>query len=228
MPWLDHVEGVLEAWYPGSSGGEAIARILTGGANPSSRLPLTFPQSEAQLPRPELPGYAAMLEARRTSGNPHAPPPPFVIDYFEGANVGYRWFETRGLTPLFPFGYGLSYTSFSYSNLKVAGGGTLTVSFDVTNTGTRAGSDTPQVYASQGLIGADSVRHLVGWSKITLEPGQTHRVSVVADPRLIAHFDSARRQWHVPAGTYHAFVGRFAGDAQLSGDAALSDRQMAP
>ena len=88
MPWLDHVEGVVEAWYSGSRGGEAIARVLFGEVDPSGRLPITFPQSEAQLPHPELPGYAAMLEARKATGNPHAPPPPFVIDYFEGCNVG--------------------------------------------------------------------------------------------------------------------------------------------
>ena len=93
-----------------------------------------------------------MLETRKATGNPHAPPPPFTISYIEGANVGYRWYESRKLAPLFPFGFGLSYTTFAYSGLKVEGGKTLTVSFDVKNTGTRAGYDVPEIYAAQELL----------------------------------------------------------------------------
>ncbi len=173
MPWIDRVEGVVEAWYSGSRGGEAIARVLFGEVDPSGRLAITFPMSEAQLPHPELPGYAAMLEARKATGNPHAPPPPFTIDYFEGCNVGYRWYETRKLTPLFPFGFGLSYTAFSYKNLKVEGGKTLTVSFDVTNTGAREGYATPEVYSAMMLPNQIGIRHLIGWSKLLLKPGET-------------------------------------------------------
>jgi beta-glucosidase len=228
MPWLDHVEGVVEAWYSGSRGGEAIARVLFGEIDPSSRLPITFPQSEAQLPHPELPGYALMLEARKTTGNPHAPPPPFEINYFEGANVGYRWYESRKLTPLFPFGFGLSYTTFAYSNLKVEGGKTLAVSFDVKNTGTRAGYDTPEIYAAQELGGSETVRHLIGWNKSLLNPGETKRVSIAADPRLLANFDATAHVWKIPAGEYKAAVGRFAGDTVLSGNAKLLASQLRP
>ncbi|HTW33595.1 MAG TPA: glycoside hydrolase family 3 C-terminal domain-containing protein [Rhizomicrobium sp.] len=222
MPWIDQVEGVVEAWYSGSRGGEAIARVLFGEIDPSGRLAITFPMSEAQLPHPQLPGYAAMLEARRLSGNPHAPPPPFTIDYFEGANVGYRWYESRKLTPLFPFGFGLSYTTFAYSGLKVEGGRTLSVSFDVKNTGMRPGFDTPEIYAMRELGGSQTVRHLIGWNKVLLNPGETRRVSVTADPRLLATFDMAAHVWKVAAGPYRAQVGRFAGDTVLSGDARLS------
>jgi len=228
MPWLGNVEGVLEAWYSGSQGGEAIARVLFGEVDPSSRLPITFPMSEAQLPRPEIPGYASMLEARKASGNPHAPPPPFTISYFEGANVGYRWFESRKIAPLFPFGFGLSYSTFSYANLKVTGGRTLSVSFDVTNTGTRAGSDTPQIYAARELDGMSSVRHLIGWNKVLLNPGETKHVSIAADPRLLATFDETLHVWKVAAGTYRAELGKFAGDAVASGEAKLSASQMRP
>ena len=228
MPWLDHVEGVVEAWYSGTRGGEAMARVLFGEVDPSGRLPITFPQSEAQLPHPELPGYAAMLEARKATGNPHAPPPPFVIDYFEGCNVGYRWYETRKLTPLFPFGFGLSYASFAYSGLKVEGGKTLTVSFDVKNTGTRPGADTPEVYAARGLGAMHTIRHLIGWDKILLNPGETRRVSITADPRLLANFDPSHRAWQIAGGTYLAEVGRFAGDAALHGEAKLSAWQLRP
>jgi beta-glucosidase len=228
MPWLNEVEGVAEAWYPGSRGGEAIARVLFGEVDPSSRLPITFPVSEAQLPRPALPGYASMLEARRATGNPHAPPPDFAIDYFEGANVGYRWFESRKLVPLFPFGFGLSYTTFAYSNLRVEGGKTLTVSFDVTNTGTRAGWDTPQVYAAQMLDGMTTIHHLIGWHKLSLAPGETQRVTVAADPRLIGTFDTTRGAWRVGGGTYEAVVGRYAGDRVLRGAAKVSAWQLRP
>ena len=228
MPWLDHVEGVVEAWYSGSRGGEAIARVLFGEVDATGRLPITFPQSEAQLPHPELPGYAAMLEARKATGNPHAPPPPFTINYFEGCNVGYRWYETRKLTPLFPFGFGLSYATFAYSNLKVEGGKTLTVSFDVKNTGARAGADTPEIYAAQELGGSQTVRHLIGWNKLLLNPGETRRVSVMADPRLLATFDATAHVWKIAAGVYRAQVGRFAGDVALSGDARLAASQLHP
>jgi beta-glucosidase len=228
MPWLNNVEGVVEAWYSGSRGGEAIARVLFGEIDAAGRLPVTFPTSEAQLPHPELPGYALMLETRKTTHNPHAPPPPFTINYFEGCNVGYRWFETRKLQPLFPFGFGLSYSTYAYSNLKVEGGRTLTVSFDVKNTGTRAGIDTPQIYAAQELAGTETVRHLVGWNKVLLNPGETKRVSIVADSRLLGHFEIAPRGWKIAAGTYRAEVGRFAGDIALSGDAKLIASQLHP
>jgi len=191
-------------------------------------LPITFPQSEAQLPHPELPGYALMLETRKATGNPHAPPPPFTINYIEGANVGYRWYESRKLAPLFPFGFGLSYATFAYSGLKIEGGKTLTVSFDVKNTGTRAGTDTPEIYAAQELGGTQTVRHLIGWEKLLLNPGETKRVSVIADPRLLASFDMTAHGWKIAAGAYKADVGRFAGDVALSGDAKLSASQLHP
>ncbi|HWU25992.1 MAG TPA: beta-glucosidase [Rhizomicrobium sp.] len=219
MPWLDHVEGVVEAWYPGSRGGEAIARILCGAVDPSGRLPVTFPMNEAQLPRPELPGYAAMLETRGTTRNPHAPPPPFTVHYFEGAEVGYRWNEVHKLTPLFPFGFGLSYATFRYSNLNVQGGKSLAVTYDVTNTGTRAGFDTSEVYSAKEYPGRTGIRRLVGWSKLYLNPGETGHVSVTADGRLLAHFNTDRHIWDVEGGAYQLTVGRFAGDEALLGEA---------
>ncbi len=228
MPWLGKVEGVLEAWYSGSRGSEAIARVLFGEVDPSGRLAITFPASEAQLPRPALPGYQSMLEARKAKGAEHAGPPPFAINYFEGANVGYRWYQTRRLTPLFPFGFGLSYTSFAYSNLKVEGGKSLAVSFDVTNTGTRPGITTPQVYAAAEMGDTETVRHLVGWSKIALAPGETRRVNVTADPRLLAVYDAKARGWRISARTYRAYVCRFAGDVKLYGDAPVAAQRFGP
>ena len=227
MPWLDRVEGVVEAWYSGSRGGEAVARVLFGEVDPSGRLPVTFPMSEAQLPRPELPGYQSMLEARARTGNRHAPPLPFTVDYFEGANVGYRWDETRNLSPLFPFGFGLSYAAFSYSNLKVNGGKTLSVEFDVTNTGARAGFDTAEVYSAEELPDKECIRRLIGWSKLLLKPGETRHARVVADERLLAHFDSAHHDWQIRGGPYRVTVGRFAGDAALTGEAVVAPEYFA-
>ena len=228
MPWIEKVQGVVEAWYPGSRGSEAIARVLFGEADPSGRLAISFPEEEAQLPRPELPGYASMLAAREATHNPHAAPPPFTVDYFEGCNVGYRWYETRGLTPLFPFGFGLSYTTFSYSNLKVEGGKTLTVSFDVTNTGTREGFATSEVYSAVVIANGTGIRHLIGWSKLPLKPGETGHSTIVADARLLAHFDSTHHNWRIQGGPYRVTLGQFAGDAELTGEATISPQQFAP
>jgi beta-glucosidase len=137
MPWAGRVAGILEVWYPGAAGGEAVADLLFGRANPSGRLPVTFPNDERQLPRPILPG-AGLKDGER-----------FAIDYSEGAAVGYKWFDSKGLEPLFPFGHGLSYTRFDYSALRAsAPGGRLTVSFRVRNSGGARGMDVPQVYVA--------------------------------------------------------------------------------
>ena len=130
MPWLGKVSAVIEGWYPGILGGEAIANILFGDVNPSAKLPVTFPKSETDLPEPKLPG---------------PPPNPFDIHYAEALEVGYKWFDAEGKEPLFPFGFGLSFTTFSYSDLKTEAGETMQVSFKVTNTGKRAGAEIAQI-----------------------------------------------------------------------------------
>ena len=151
------------------------------------------------------------------------------MNFPEGANVGYRWFESRKLAPLFPFGFGLSYTNFTYANPKVEGGKTLTVSFDVTNVGTLAGSDTPQVYAAPVLDGGTtSIHHLVGWQKLMLAPGEARHVVIRAEPRLLATFDTTKRAWRIAKGSYEAVVGRFAGNRALRGEAKISAWQFRP
>jgi beta-glucosidase len=213
MPWIEAPAAVLEAWYPGGRGGEAIARVLFGEVNPSGRLPVSFPASEAQLPRPRLDGNPAARESTDPKDQP-----PFDIDYKEGAEVGYRWFEKTGAPPLFPFGYGLSYTRFAYSALTVTGGGALSARFTVTNTGSRAGIDTPQVYAA----GEGRTRRLVGWRRVALAPGESRTITVTADPRLLATFDDASHRWRLAPGSYRISVGEAAGAAALSGAAILS------
>jgi beta-glucosidase len=211
-PWLDRTAALMEAWYPGAKGGEAIADVLFGKTNPSGRLPITFPVSEAQLPRPTIPGVG--LPAKQS----------FPVDYVEGSNLGYRWYEAKGIKPLFPFGFGLSYTAFRYSGLRAMGGKALTVSFTVKNVGFKPGMDTPQVYAAP----PGGVRRLIGWKKLALKPGETRRVSVTADPRTLAAYDEDAHGWHVAAGDYAVAVGASSADLSLTAKAKLKDARLRP
>jgi beta-glucosidase len=193
MPWLDATRAVVAAWYPGERGGEAIANVLFGAAEPAGRLPVTFPASESQLPRPKIPGWGLP----RTES--------FAVDYREGADIGYRWFARRKLEPLFPFGYGLSYTTFDYSGLKITGAHDLVATFEVRNTGKRAGYAVPQVY----LTGAAErpERRLVAWAKVLLQPGEKKRLTAPIDARLLAEFDATASKWRVAAGSYEFSLG---------------------
>jgi beta-glucosidase len=198
MPWLDKVGGVVEAWYPGSQGGEAIARVLTGEVDASGRLPVTFPAALAQLPRPML------------DGDPKKPDDAFEVDYtIEGAAVGYKWFDKQGHKPLFPFGHGLSYTSFAYDKLKAeTRNGVVTVSFEVRNTGARLGKAVPQVYVSPKTAkGWEAPQRLAGFSKVELAPGASKSVSLTLDPRLLAVWDAKAHGWSVAAGDYVVTLG---------------------
>jgi beta-glucosidase len=217
MPWLDHVGAVLEAWYPGAAGGEAIARLLYGEVAPSGRLPVSWPRDASQLPRPEIPG--AGLAA---IGLPPHGKPAQDIDYdIEGADVGYRWYQRRHLEPLFPFGYGLTYTHFEYGAFEPhVEHGRVTASFTVTNTGAREGVDVPQLYVT--LPGANEVRRLAGWCRISLKPGQSAHLTVTADPRLLVHFDSHGQRWQRPAGAYLLQLGHSAVSFQGQGKVTLN------
>lgn len=188
MPWRDKVKTIVQAWYPGQAGGQAIAEVLTGKVNPSGRLPITFPKSLAQTPRPELPGL----------GIPWGT--PTTIRYDEGAEVGYRWFAKKDEKPLFAFGHGLSYTSFAYSDLNVSGGETITASFTITNTGKYAGADVPQLYLTDAP--AEKRMRLLGFERVQLSPGESKRVTITADPRLLACFDVGKQQWRINEGNY--------------------------
>jgi beta-glucosidase len=196
MPWVDAVAAVLEAWYPGSSGGEAIARVLTGEVNPSGRLPLTFPRSVEQLPRPQLDGFPEQRNAR------------IGVDYtLEGAAVGYKWFDRRGFEPLFPFGYGLSYSRFDLSNLGVSVDDKgLSVRFAVRNAGDRAGKYAAQVYVSPlgdaVATGWEAPKRLGGFKKVSLQPGQSVAVSLSIEPRTLAVYDDAQQSWIIEEGDY--------------------------
>ena len=137
---------------------------------------------------------------------------PFDIDYVEGANVGYKWFKAKNLTPLFPFGFGLSYTDFEFRGLSATGGTTLSASFDMRNTGKRPGKATAQLYATP----PGGVARLIGWSKLDLKPGETRRVTLAADPRLLARFDSDAHLWRVAEGDYAVTLGESSADVSAS------------
>lgn len=210
MPWRDKVRAIVEAWYPGQAGGQAIAEVLTGAVNPSGRLPITFPVDLAQTPRPQLPGIDTPWGT------------PTTIRYDEGAEVGYRWYAQQGEKPMYPFGHGLSYTSFAYSGLHVTGGETITAGFTVTNTGDRAGADVPQLYLTAA---PDQERmRLLGSERVELAPGQSRALTLTADPRLLARFDGGAKQWHITEGAYEVALGKSAGDLVLTGSAELTEK----
>jgi beta-glucosidase len=211
MPWRDDVRAIVQAWYPGQAGGQAIAEVLTGAVNPSGRLPVSFPADLAQTPRPELPGL----------GEPWGT--PTTMRYDEGAEVGYRWFAQRGRRPLYAFGHGLSYTSFRYANLETSGDETVSATFTVTNAGERAGADVPQLYLTAGPDG-DRLR-LLGFERVELAPGESRTVTVVADPRLLARFDADAGGWRIAGGTHRVALGRAADDFVLTAEVELSERR---
>ncbi|WP_017460292.1 beta-glucosidase family protein [Dyella ginsengisoli] len=216
LPWLDQVGAVLEAWYPGAAGGDAIARLLYGDVAPAGRLPVSWPRDETQLPRPQIPG--AGLAAIGLP--PHGQPDQRVNYDIEGADVGYRWYQRKGIAPLFPFGYGLGYTHFAYSDFTVhTAHGRVEASFTVSNRGARRGVDVPQLYAT--LPGSGEVRRLAGWCRVDLAPGQSAHLHVVADPRLLTRFDEAHQRWLRPAGRYVLQLGHSATDFQGEGAVTL-------
>lgn len=205
MPWVDQAAGIVQAWYPGTAGGEAIARVLFGEVNPSGHLPATFPVSESQLPRPKL------------DGDPKNEAVRFTVNYHEGAAVGYKWFDLKGLKPLFPFGHGLSYTQFAYSGLAASQkDGKLSVSFKVTNTGAVKGKDVPQLYVAPLNTKWEAPKRLAGWDKLELAPGESKQVSVTVDPRLLGVYDSRSKTWRIAKGGYKVLLAQDAADAKAA------------
>jgi beta-glucosidase len=222
MPWRDRAGAILEAWYPGALGGEAIAKVLFGEVNPQGRLPATFPASVDQLARPVLPGADQHIVETLTPSTAK----PFDVVYAEGSDVGYRAFARSGQTPLYPFGYGLSYTVFRYSGLKLTGGKTLSARFTVTNVSNRAGTDTPQLYLTAGP--KRTQQRLIGWSKVTLKPGEARQVTVTAPRRMLANWSTAAHGWRLDAGAYQVFVGPNAATSSLKGSAMLPAANLKP
>jgi beta-glucosidase len=206
--WLAKVPSVLYAWYPGLEGGNALARALFGDVNPSGKLPCTFPQRLADSPAHALHAYPG------TNG---------TEVYQEGLLVGYRWFDTKNIKPLFPFGYGLSYTTFKYSNLNLvpgpeALGAPVTVEFELANTGKRAGAEVAQVYVQEASPSVPRpLKELKGFKKVLLQPGEKQKVSLILDRNAFAHYDPDQKAWVADKGDYKILVGSSSRDLLLDG-----------
>jgi beta-glucosidase len=215
MPWLDKVSAVVEAWYAGSKGAEAVANVLFGDVNPSAKLPMTFPRSEADLPHPQLvkppPGPPEII-AGTVDTRAHT---IFSVNYDEGLKVGYKWYDAENKPVLFTFGYGLSYTTYGYSDLKVRSGNETTVSFTVKNTGSRAGAEIAEVYVALPASAGEPPKRLVGWSKVRLDAGESKRVNVAVDPKYLSIFDEAVNGWKLAPGDYAFMVGGSSQDLPL-------------
>ena len=210
MPWADHVSTILEVWYGGSRGAEALARVIFGEVNPSAKLPITFPRTEADLPHPSI---VKPPRASTTNDEPDAWKkiaaglPAFQITYDEGLKVGYKWYDAEHKEVLFPFGYGLSYTTYNYSDFKVSPGKTVRLSFKITNTGSRAGAEIAEVYAALPESAGEPPKRLVGWSKVKLDAGESKEVAIEVDPEYLSIFNVDRDAWQLVPGDYTFLVG---------------------
>lgn len=205
MPWLDKVAGVVEAWYAGSAGHKALANVLAGDVNPTAKLAITFPKSEKDLPHPVIPALPPRSQALS-----------YAVHYDEGSEVGYKWYEAQHRQPLFAFGFGLSYTSYAYSGLRVDSGA-KTVRFTLKNTGKRAGTEIAEVYARLPKGADESFKRLAGWKRVTLAPGESRAVTVAIDPRVLQTFDEANSRWNFAPGDYEVLVGASSDNTPLAG-----------
>jgi len=206
MPWVDKVPAILQAWYPGEEDGNAVADVLFGAFNPSAKLPITFPKKESDQPANTTAQYPG------TDGTAH---------YSEGIFVGYRHYDAKKIAPLFPFGHGLSYTSFQYANLKI---NEMTVEADVTNTGTGTGAEIVQLYVGSPSSSAvpEAPQELQGFQKVLLTPGQTGHVTFTLTPRSFSYWNAAGDNWKMSGGQYRILVGGSSRNQPLSGTVQLS------
>jgi beta-glucosidase len=211
MPWANQVSAIVEAWYGGSRGAEALANILFGQVNPSGKLPMTFPLSDADLPHPVL--IKPPLASTTQDSDPDAWKkiaaglPAFQVSYDEALKVGYKWYDAENKPVLFPFGHGLSYTTYGYAHLKVETGMGVKVTFTVKNTGNRDGAEIAQVYAALPAVAGEPPKRLVGWTKIDLKAGESRSVTVPIDDLYLSVFDPQQRDWKILPGSYTFMVG---------------------
>lgn len=218
MPWASNVKGILETWYPGIAGAQAISNILFGEVNPSGKLPITFAKSDADLPHPQVPGMDLLWQARAA----HQQLPSFDVPYTEGLKVGYKWFEAEKKEPLFPFGFGLSYTTYTYSGLKLDENQRC-VMFTVKNTGTRAGAEIAEVYAELPSAAGEPFQRLVAWERVQLAPGESKSISLPLKPLYLSIFNEAKNDWQLLPGGYKIHVGPSSADTPLTATLHIHD-----
>jgi beta-glucosidase len=219
MPWLHLVKGVLLMWYPGDEGGRASADLLLGRADPAGRLPFTWPRrlEDGAANDPAHPERSSLGVDGQTT-------------YSEGLFVGYRWFDAQHIEPLFPFGFGLSYTRFAYSRLQLqrAGDGGLDASFDLRNTGRQSGDEVPQLYLgapNPAPAGAQfALRALAGFERVPLAAGKARRVTLHAAPRALQYWSAAQRQWLTAHGSRGIYIGGSSRDVRLQTLATINER----
>ena len=213
MPWINRVRGVIEAWYPGQEDGNTIAAILFGDVNPAAKLPLTFPRTADAIPI-STPQQWPGVNGKSV--------------YSEKLKVGYRWYDATGTAPLFPFGFGLSYTTFRLSRLEITPTrfarepGLIHGTVEVTNTGHRAGAEVVEAYVSQPPGNGEPPRQLCAFAKVFLKPGETKKVRLTIVPRSLSYYDTSASRWVSPAGTYRILVGTSSRDLPLHSDVTLA------
>jgi beta-glucosidase len=216
MPWVDQVPAIAEAWYSGSRGAEAVANVLFGDVNPSAKLPMTFPKSEADLPHPVVTQPPPHAQGATPVMKVSDAKPSFSMTYDEGLKVGYKWYDAEKKPVLFPFGFGLSYTTFAYSDINVSTGSSTTVTFKISNTGSREGTEIAEVYAALPASANEPPKRLVGWSRVKLAAGESKVVSVAIDPKYLQIFDEAANGWKLVPGSYTFMAGGSSADLPLS------------
>jgi len=205
MPWLGQVPAVVEAWYSGQRDGDAIAAVLFGDVNPSGKLPQTFPATNDAVPTSSPAQWPGDRQAQDA-------------EFTEGIHVGYRWYDTEKVAPLFPFGYGLSYTRFAYSHLRIARmRSNVSVSFTVANSGARPGSEIAQLYVDDPRVAGEPPKQLAGYDRVFLRPHRSTRVTITLTPRSLSYWDSPKARWRVAHGLYRILVGSSSRDIRLRG-----------
>jgi len=222
MPWVDKPTAILEAWFAGSDGANAVGNVLFGSVNPSGKLVNTFPKSEADLPHPALtmpPPASSGFDGAATPEKWAAGLPPFPVAYDEGVKVGYKWYDAENKKPLFPFGFGLSYTTYRYSGLQVTPGEKVKVTFTVANTGSREGTEIAEVYAALPAAAQEPPKRLVGFTRVKLNPGEKKSVTVEIEPKYLSIFDEQKDDWSLLPGDYSIMVGGSSDNLPLKGTA---------
>ena len=223
MPWANNAKAILESWYPGIGGAQAIANILFGTVNPSGKLPVTFAANDGDLPHPQIAGLTPGTGGSGMDGKALGKQAKdFPVDYnVEGMMAGYKWFQAKSIKPLYPFGFGLSYSTFAYSGLKVeheAKAATVTVK----NTGSRDGDEIAEVYVTLPNIAGEPFRKLAGWKRLHLAAGSSQNVTIDIEPLYLDIFDAEHNNWHRLAGNYKFEVGGSSANLPLQKELTLN------